>query len=141
LRSRSMSRWNRGVSWKELSGEGMIWGLKALLVGTSIALACIGAGYLLSRAMPGDEWPYFAIAVLALVAVYLVASSFPRRLAPSHTQGPRDPIQNTGFQQMAYHIAENPGDGSRSRHRFSPDFLIAAVPLFCAIIVMVFLAG
>jgi hypothetical protein len=118
----------------------MRWWIKALLVGTLIALACVAVGYLLSQVMAGDQWPFFAVAVLALVAVYLMASSFPRRSAPSHTQGPRDPVQNAGLQQMAYHLAENPGDGSRARQRFKPEFLIAAIPLLFAIIVMAFLA-
>lgn len=67
----------------------MPWWAKSIIVGTLTALGCIVAGFLLASIMPGDKWPFFAVAVLALVFVYLVASSFPRCLAPSHTRRPR----------------------------------------------------
>ncbi|TVR71169.1 MAG: hypothetical protein EA415_11865 [Sphaerobacteraceae bacterium] len=118
----------------------MPWWIKALFVGTIIATVCVAVGYLLSRVMIGDEWQFFAGAVLILVAVYLVASSLPRRLAPSHTRRSRNPVENAGLHQMAYHVAENPGDGARARNRFNPDFLIAAIPLLVAFVVIVILA-
>ena len=118
----------------------MPWWIKALVAGTIIAAACVAAGYLLSRVTIGDEWQFFSGAILVLVAVYLVASSIPRRLAPSHTRRSRDPVENAGLHQMAYHVAENPGDGSRVSNRFNPDFLIAAIPLLVAFVVIVTLA-
>jgi hypothetical protein len=118
----------------------MSWWVKALFVGAIIAAVCAAGGYGLSLLLEGSNWYFLSAVLLALVTTYLVASAIPRRLAPSRTRRSRAPIENAGLHQMAYHLAENPGDGSRARHRFNPDLLVAAIPQLLAIVVIAILA-
>jgi hypothetical protein len=111
------------------------------VTGVVLAAGCLAGGYALSRWLDGSTWTFMSAILLVFVVLYFGVAAVPRRLAPSHTQRSRDPVENAGLHQMAYHIAENPGDGSRARHRFNPDLLITACPPLLTLLVLLVMAG
>lgn len=115
----------------------MPWWINAVLAGILIALGCIGAGYLLARATPVEQWTIPAFFLLVLITIYLVATGIPRRYAPSHTRGPRDAIQHAGLERPAFLLSRNPGVDPATRTP-NPDFLITAIPPALAALILGF---
>jgi hypothetical protein len=113
----------------------MSWWVKALLAGSVLVLACIGAGFALDWAAPLDQWQLTAFLLLVFVSIYLVSIGIPRRYAPSHTQGTRSAIQHAGLERPAFLMGRNPGIEPRSRTS-NPDSIVAAIPLIVTAVVL-----